>query len=104
MAAQGALGVTGNNISNAGTPGYTRQVANFSPGPDQPVTPNQSSGSGVNLSSITRQVNEALNENLRDANSDQNASQTQDTLHWGRLQIRTMGATNETNDLSEPDE
>ena len=96
-AAQGALSVTGNNISNAGTAGYTRQVANFSPGPDELVTSNQSSGSGVSLSSITRQVNEALNENLRDATSDQNASQS---LNSTLTQLQnTFGALN-SNDLS----
>ncbi|MGN6369965.1 MAG: flagellar hook-associated protein FlgK [Phycisphaerae bacterium] len=95
--AQGGLGVIGNNIANAGTPGYTRQVTNFSPGPDQQVTPTQMSGSGVTIASITRQVNEALNENLRDATSDQNASNSLNSM-LTQLQT-TFGALNE-NDLS----
>ncbi len=89
--------MTGNNISNAGTAGYTRQVANFTPGPDEPVTSNQSSGSGVSLSSITRQVNEALNENMRDATSDQNASQS---LNSTLTQLQTTFGALGANDLS----
>jgi len=89
--------VVGNNISNAGTAGYTRQVANFAPGPDQVVAGNQSTGSGVTIASIERQVNEALNQNLRDANSDQNASQT---LNSTLTQLQTTFGALNSNDLS----
>jgi flagellar hook-associated protein 1 FlgK len=96
-AQQAALQVTGNNISNAGTQGYTREVTNFAPiGSDQ-VAPGQTTGDGVTISSIERQVNEALNENLRDATSDQNSAQT---LNSTLTQLQsTFGALN-SGDLS----
>ncbi len=36
---QAALQVTGNNISNAGNAGYTRESAALSPSPDQQIGP-----------------------------------------------------------------
>jgi len=96
-AQQAALQVTGNNIANAGTQGYTREVTNLAPMGSDEVAPGQTTGDGVTVSSIQRQVDEALNENLRDATSDQNSAQTLDST-LTQLQS-TFGALN-TGDLS----
>jgi len=79
-AQQAALQVTGNNISNAGNENYTREVANLSPSADQQITPGVFIGTGVDLTGITRQVDEALNSRLRSATSDSSGAQT--TQQW----------------------
>src|SRR6185369_18008549 len=96
-AQQTALQVTGNNIANAGTDGYTREVAHLTPGGPQVVGNGQFLGTGVNVDAIQRQANDAINQSLRDATSDQNAAQTLDTL---LSQVEsTFGALND-GDLS----
>ena len=75
-AQQTALQVTGNNIANAGTAGYTRQVVNLASGPDVKTSSGQYVGSGVGVVSVQRQVSESLNESLRDAGSDKTAADT----------------------------
>jgi flagellar hook-associated protein 1 FlgK len=75
-AQQTALQVTGNNIANAGTAGYSRQVATLASGPDVKTSSGQYVGSGVGVVSIQRQVSESLNESLRDASSGQTAANT----------------------------
>lgn len=66
---QAALQVIGQNVANAGTPGYTRSAARLSsiPGPGLNVG---QLGGGVRLESVRRNVNEALNARLRLAGSD----------------------------------
>ncbi len=96
-AQQAGLQVTGNNIANAGTPGYTREVANLIPGASQQVAPGQYQGTGVDVSSIQRQADEALNESLRSATTNQSGSQTLNIL-LGQVQT-TFGALND-NDIS----
>jgi len=96
-AQQVGLQVTGNNIANAGTDGYSRQTVNLQPGDPQQLAPGQFLGTGVNIASIQRQANEAINESLRDATSGQSGAQTLDTL-LGRVE-GTFGALND-NDLS----
>ena len=96
-AQQAALQVTGNNISNAGTAGYTRQVTNLaSMGPSE-AAPGMYTGNGAGVMSIERQVNAAVNESLRGATSDQARAQTTDSV-LGRLET-TFGALND-NDFS----
>ena len=73
---QAALQVTGNNISNAGNADYTRQVASTSPSPDQQIRPGLFVGTGVDLDSISRQIDDALEGRLRGSVSDNQAAQT----------------------------
>ncbi|WP_042350840.1 flagellar hook-associated protein FlgK [Bacillus massiliigorillae] len=72
---QGALYVTGHNISNANTPGYTRQRVDFvtttpfsSPGMNRPGYPGQL-GTGVEAGAITRVRDSFLDVQLRTQNT-----------------------------------
>lgn len=67
---QAAIQVTSNNISNAGNADYTRQVANVSTAQDQQVGPGIFVGSGINLDSVQRQIDEALQGRLRGSIAD----------------------------------
>jgi len=96
-AQQTGLQVTGNNIANAGTEGYTRQTVKLTPGGPLALGNGQYVGTGVEVDSIERQANEAINESLRDATSNQTGAQTLDTL-LGQVQT-TFGALND-NDLA----
>src|SRR4051794_34848310 len=82
---QAALQVTGNNIANAGNADYTRQVANLSPSRDQQIQPGMFIGTGVDLTGIKRQIDEALNARLRSSVSDSQSADT--TQQWlGRVE------------------
>ncbi|AVD88276.1 flagellar hook-associated protein FlgK [Pseudomonas sp. SWI44] len=69
-AAQIALTTSSNNTTNAYTDGYTRQVANFS---------EATSGSGVQVSSVSRQYNQFVTAQLNGAISAQSALSTYQT-------------------------
>jgi flagellar hook-associated protein 1 FlgK len=85
VASEGALAVTSNNISNAGNPNYSEEVANLEPGEDVQSNGNALIGTGVDLTSVQRQVDEALNSRLNSSVSDYNAAST--TSNWtGQLQ------------------
>lgn len=73
---QAALQVTGNNIANAGDADYTRQTAQIVPSRDQMLRPGMFVGTGVDLTGIRRQIDEALNARLRGAVADNNAADT----------------------------
>ncbi len=73
---QAALQVTGNNIANAGNTDYTRQVSHVTSARDQQIKPGMFIGTGVNLSSIQRQIDEALQGRIRGSISDDASSQT----------------------------
>jgi flagellar hook-associated protein 1 FlgK len=77
---QAALQVTGNNIANAGNADYTRQVVTMTPSADQNIGPGLTVGTGVDLTSIQRQIDEALQGRLRASVSDDNAAGT--TKQW----------------------
>jgi flagellar hook-associated protein 1 FlgK len=82
---QAALQVTGNNIANAGNADYTRQVANLAPSRDQQLQPGMFIGTGVDLTGIQRQIDEALNARLRSSVSDSQSADT--TQQWlGRVE------------------
>lgn len=82
---QAAIQVTGNNISNAGNAGYTRQTATLSPTRDQQLRPGVFLGTGVDLSAVSRQIDEALESRLRASVSDTNSAQTNE--QWlGRVE------------------
>ncbi|NJL32280.1 MAG: hypothetical protein HC898_12050 [Phycisphaerales bacterium] len=62
---QTAIEVTGNNLANVGSKGYHRQVVTMSPVPDQEIMSGVFVGRGVQLESIRRQVDNALEARLR---------------------------------------
>ncbi|HVX86037.1 MAG TPA: flagellar hook-associated protein FlgK [Phycisphaerae bacterium] len=96
-AQQAALQVTGNNISNAGTAGYSRQVVDLASTGPADIGNGQYTGNGVGVQSIERQVSAALNESVRGASSDQASAQTSNTV-LSQLET-TFGALND-NDLA----
>jgi flagellar hook-associated protein 1 FlgK len=82
---QGAIQVTGNNIANAGSADYTRQVASTSPTKDRQIGPGLFVGTGVQLDSVRRQIDEALEARLRGSVSDSLSADT--AQQWlGRIE------------------
>lgn len=74
MVGQASISTTGNNIANAGTKGYSRQIVNQSASPSLNVWTNGSVnpgqlGSGVSLDSITRVRDRFLDNQFRDQSS-----------------------------------
>jgi flagellar hook-associated protein 1 FlgK len=67
---QAAIQVTGNNIANAGSADFTRQVASTSPSKDRQIGSGLFVGTGINLDGIRRQIDEALESRLRGSISD----------------------------------
>lgn len=74
VTSQAGLQVAGNNMANAATPGYSRQVMRLAPLHGDPIGRNQFIGRGVDLVQITRQVDTALQGRYRDALSGENAA------------------------------
>lgn len=72
---QAAIQVTSNNIANAGNAGHTRQVAKLTPNTDRTLKPGVMVGTGVNLVSVERQIDEALEGRLRNSISDAEGGQ-----------------------------
>jgi len=64
---QSALQIVGNNISNAGNPDHTRQTPGLSSINSPPNPEGMRPGSGVALTSLTRNLDESLENRLRDA-------------------------------------
>jgi flagellar hook-associated protein 1 FlgK len=92
-----ALQVVGQNIANANTPGYLREVVNFVPGPSQ-TNGALVQGTGVEVQSITQQVSTFLEGQLQNANSNQAAA---DTLQGTYTQLENIvGALNSGSNLS----
>src|SRR5688572_14670521 len=82
---QAAIQVTGNNIANAGNADFTRQVAGISAAKDRQVGPGLFIGTGVNLDSVRRQIDEALEARLRGSVSDTESADV--TEQWlGRVE------------------
>jgi len=75
-ASQIGLQITGNNLANAATPGYSRQLVSLSPARGQDFG-QFVLGKGVDFAGVRRQVDEALQERLRSSISDQSAAETQ---------------------------
>lgn len=75
-ASQGALDATSNNIANANTPGYTREVAQFSENPES-QDGNQIIGGGVMLDSLQSIRDELLNLQIQQQTSQQSSVDTQ---------------------------
>lgn len=70
---QAALQVVGGNLANAATPGYSRLTPNLSPIAG-PRTNAGQVGLGVRITSVRRAINEALQDRLRSAVSDQGSA------------------------------
>ena len=75
LASQAAIQVAGNNMANASTPGYHRQIARLSPSRPEFIGRAGFIGTGVQLSRIVRSVDSALQSRTRSAISDQNAAE-----------------------------
>ncbi|MBX3364373.1 MAG: flagellar hook-associated protein FlgK [Phycisphaeraceae bacterium] len=72
-ASQVGLQVAGNNMANAATPGYTRQIAALAPQAGQRFG-NVFLGRGVGVHDVRRQIDEALQSRLRAGISDASAA------------------------------
>ncbi|MCK6476242.1 MAG: flagellar hook-associated protein FlgK [Phycisphaerales bacterium] len=74
-ASQIGIQVAGNNVANVATPGYSRQITHFSPiGGSDPYS-RLSTGRGVGVRDVLRQVDTALQSRLWLSNSDRAAAQ-----------------------------
>ena len=83
--AQAQIQTTGNNIANVDNPDYTRQQADATSGGEQQIGPGLFVGTGVDLSSISRQIDESIQTRIRAASSDASAAST--SSDWlGRIQ------------------
>lgn len=81
QASQSALQVAGNNLANIATEGYHRQKVELAPTPYRNLGQGKFIGTGVQITNIVRQVDEALEARLRGSISDQSASaQTSELL------------------------
>lgn len=74
LASQAALEVVGNNLANLATPGYHRQSVNLAPSPSQEIQKGVFAGRGVQLQSIVRRIDEALEARLRGSIASQSYS------------------------------
>jgi len=74
---QGALQVTGNNISSVGSPDYTRLTPELDPLQGNSLTRGLQPGAGVALSGIQRNFDEALESRIRLAIGGQESALTQ---------------------------
>ena len=92
------LQVAGQNIANASTPGYSREIVNLEAGPTQQVG-GVLLGTGVQIQSIQQEVDQFLNERVRGATSDQTSTalstQTYQQLEslFGELNSTNLGST-----------
>ena len=76
MADQQAINVTANNVGNANTPGYTREIVNFQE--NDPVTiGGQQFGTGVSISSVSSQRDLILNQAIDQQQQSLSAAQSQ---------------------------
>ncbi|MBN2582947.1 MAG: flagellar hook-associated protein FlgK [Planctomycetes bacterium] len=78
VANQAALEVVGNNIANASTPNYSRQVPVMVPGPS--LTTGMHLGTGVRLEAVTRVYDTAVESRLRDAISNAESTDIQEQM------------------------
>jgi flagellar hook-associated protein 1 FlgK len=96
-ASQLGIQIAGNNMANAATPGYSRQVGRFVPIRGDGSLAGISIGAGVQVRSVQRQVDMALQARLWNATSDQAATYAQSQILG---QIETILGELGDNDLS----
>jgi flagellar hook-associated protein 1 FlgK len=87
---QGALEATSNNIANVNTPGYTREVAQFTENGEN-QTGDQVTGGGVALTGLQSIRDELLNIQIQHQTSQQNSANTQSS---SLQQVQTLFTTN----------
>jgi len=99
---QASIQTTGNNISNSGDANYVRETTQQSPSADQQISQGIFVGTGVSLTSVQRQVDEALNSRLRSSTSDsQSATTTQQWLDQVQSVFNALGTTNLQTSMSQ---
>jgi flagellar hook-associated protein 1 len=81
-AAQIGLQVVGQNVANVDTPGYAREVVNFTPAAAQ-TQGSLTLGTGVEVSGITQEVDQFVEQQLRSANADATGSATESQTYQG---------------------
>jgi flagellar hook-associated protein 1 FlgK len=96
-AAQIGIQISCNNMANAATPGYSRQVGRFVPLLGGDSIPGIMIGGGVSVAGVQRQVDTALQSRLWNSTSDMAATQTQQQI-FSQIQD-TLGELG-NNDLS----
>ena len=82
---QAAIQVTGNNIANVGNTNYAREQAVVTPNVSTEIKQGVYVGSGVDITDVHREVDDALNNRLRGSVSDNQAAQTTAT-YVGQVQ------------------
>ncbi len=95
-ATQSALNTTSNNISNANTTGYTREVPEFTEN-SETLSGGQVVGGGVTLDSIQSIRDELLNLQIQQQTSAQSSADTQSA---SLQQIQSYFSTSSGNDIS----
>lgn len=98
-AAQIGIQVSGNNMANAATPGYTRQVARFIPARGDSSLRGASIGSGVLVQGVQRQVDSALQGRLWSGGSDLAAASTRSSI-FSQIEARLGELGDEDDDHS----
>lgn len=100
-ASQLALQVVGNNLANAATPGYSRQVARLtSDGGGVDASNGIALGRGVKVTSVRRQIDSALETRLQDAISrEQGASVDQRVLSQVESILNELSGTDLSTEL-----
>jgi flagellar hook-associated protein 1 len=84
QATQVGLQVVGQNIANDNTPGYSREVVNYVPAPDQQIG-TLNLGMGVQVQGVVQVVDKFLEQRLRNSNSDV-ANSTQQSQSYQDLE------------------
>jgi flagellar hook-associated protein 1 FlgK len=98
-ASQLAIQVTGNNLANAATPGYSRQIAFLSPARSNTVG-RLSIGTGVDITDVRRQVDEALQARLNaGVSTEAAATQQHDILSQVESTLGALGDNDLTTQL-----
>jgi flagellar hook-associated protein 1 FlgK len=92
-AAQAELQITGHNITNANTKGYTRQTATLATSPELQIGPGVEMGTGVNVTGYQRIRDSFLDTQLRAQTMLQGSAQTQED-YLGQIE----GVINEPSD------
>ncbi|HEV8001047.1 MAG TPA: flagellar hook-associated protein FlgK [Planctomycetaceae bacterium] len=86
--------ITGQNLTNASTPGYIVEDLNLQTAPSYGVSP-LILGSGVEATGVTQQVNQFLQKQILGANSDYSASNELNSVYTGlQQQLQALGDNN----------
>ena len=74
-AGQLGIAVTGNNLANVATRGYTRQILDLTPAAGQQLSSNTYLGRGVSISGVRRQIDQALQARLWSGTSENSGAE-----------------------------